>query len=113
MTLADKIYDALKDVKELPPISYYDSGNTKLPRMVFFLVSNVSKRLSNQRHSQRPVYQISYFSSEPLDVISDEKLGLVTRKLEEIDVYVGDWQEAMKPDEGLNVIGYHYFVEVR
>ena len=113
MSVASTIYDALKQVDGLPSISYYDSPITTFPKLVFFLVSNYSFKLSNKKHHQRAIYQVSYFSKQPLDVEDDEKLVLITNTLEGSGLSVGDWQEATQPDESLNVVGYHYYVEVR
>lgn len=113
MSVASTIYDALNQVDGLPPISYYDSPITSFPKLVFFLISNYSFKLSNKKHNQRSIYQVSYFSKAPLDVEDDEKLLLITSKLESVGLTVGDWQEVTRPDESLNVVGYHYYVEVR
>ncbi|MGX7091183.1 hypothetical protein [Hutsoniella sourekii] len=111
MTTKDKIYDALNGLG--PFLSYGDSDNPVIPRIHYFLLANISVRLSNKRHTQMPIYQVDYFSDIPLNVEDAEILSVITESLEKINLTTSDWREVISYNEDEDRTDWHYFVEVR
>lgn len=98
--------------KTAVPWSYNVSTSTALPKIVFSLVSNVSTRLSNRRHSRHPRYQIMFFSDRALDVESDPKLSEVESLLEGAGLHTTDWMEVTDADDETEMVSFSYLLEV-
>lgn len=111
MSAKKKVLDALKLGAGSVPIAY---GYTKrpMPYIVFNLVSNVGKRLSNQRHSQTTRWQVDYYSDAQLDVQSERILVLLQDALEESRLITNEWLEVLEVDEKTEIPVWRYLLEV-
>lgn len=110
MSIKDKIYQALKSVETH---SYYaDTTYNRFPRIVFYLVSNVPRRYSGNRLTNRVTYQVSYFSNDGLNVENNPILWEIIDKLEAQNLSTTNWSETVNVDEKENVAVYHYYMEV-
>lgn len=65
-SLKQRIFETLSEFDI--EVSYNESLNNSFPRIVYFLVSNYSRRLSNQRVIKHISYQVSLYDVEPHDV---------------------------------------------
>ena len=111
MSAKKKVLDALNLGAGGVTVAY---GYTKrtMPYIVFNLVSNVGKRLSNKRHSQTTRWQIDYYSSVQLDVQSSRPLVLLQDALEENRLITNEWVEVLEVDEKTEIAIWRYLLEV-
>lgn len=110
MSVKKRVFDALQ--KTGIPASYAVSTSTTLPKIVFDFVSNVSTRLSNQKHTKYYRYQIIYYSDRALDVEKDATLRLIEDSLDEAGLIVTDWMERTDIDTDDELSSYSYLIEV-
>lgn len=110
MSVKDTIYKALKEVETNS--FYADTTNTRFPRIVFYLVSNVPRRYSNKRLVNRITYQVSYYSDVAMNIENNETLWTIIEKLEKENLSTSNWYEQVDVDEKKNIAIYHYYLEV-
>lgn len=109
-SLKQRIFDSLSkfDVS----VSYNESIHSSFPRIVYFLVSNYSRRLSNQKTIQHISYQVSFYDIQPHDVETSEVLLKFQMQLENDGMLTTNWQEVSVVKEDIEETVYHYYLEV-
>lgn len=111
MTVKKQIYNALK------PLGYplaYASTPEGFPAIRYTLVSNVPRRLSNEKASRRVYYQIDVFSQAPIDVEAEGTvLSKVEAALEDAGLYTNNWTETLDLSNETQFAIYRYLIEVR
>ena len=112
MTVKKRIYKALTKLTPKVLVAYAYTDKDVYPRIIFTNIVNPSRRYSSQRHSQKFIYQIDYFSRRPLDIETNEHLAKLIRYLEEEGLTVGDWRERYEFDKDNNRSIFHYWLEV-
>lgn len=110
MSVKRRVFEALQATGILT--SYASSTTTALPKIVYSFVSNVSTRLSNQKHTKYLRYQIVYYSDRSLDVENDETLQRIEGALTVAGLITTDWLEVTDEDLDAELSSYSYLIEV-
>lgn len=110
MTSKQKLLEALKNGSNGTSIAYGYTKKEK-PYIIFNLVSNVSKKLSNQRHHRKFTWQVDYYSLKPLDIEGTE-LSTLLDALEDSKGITTEWLEISDVDEDTELVTWRYMIEV-
>lgn len=95
------------------PTYYGWTTTVSVPRIIYQLIWSGSKRLSNNRHHRKLLYQVNLITNKALDVENDEVLNGIIKDLEGEGYNTNDWHEQIDIDDKSSNATYVYMLEVR